>query len=102
MLEKNEEAILKSFKVFSETPESIPESSDVSSLKASAAQNQEESEVINIPDTNDLLGPAIESMNLSTSRASDAIAEIGTPEQTKTTSTRSGFVGYDTEKWPKI
>ncbi|KAF2892716.1 hypothetical protein ILUMI_13456 [Ignelater luminosus] len=37
----------------------MPGPSGVSSLEASAAQNQEEAEVVQVPDTDDLLRPVI-------------------------------------------
>ncbi|KAF2889738.1 hypothetical protein ILUMI_16435, partial [Ignelater luminosus] len=66
---------------------SLPEPSGVNSLEASAAQNQEEAEVVQVPDTDDLLRPVIGSTNLSASLASAAIAEID-------------FDGNDIGKWP--
>ncbi|KAF2880863.1 hypothetical protein ILUMI_25308 [Ignelater luminosus] len=65
MERKNERAILMFVKT-SES-ESMPGPSGVSSLEASAAQNQEEAEVVQVPDTDDLLRLVIGSTNLSAS-----------------------------------
>ncbi|KAF2898225.1 hypothetical protein ILUMI_07953 [Ignelater luminosus] len=65
--------------------ESMPGPSGVSSLEASAAQNQEEAEVVQVPDTDDLLRPVIGSTNLSASHASAAI----------------NFDGNDIGNWPE-
>ncbi|KAF2891238.1 hypothetical protein ILUMI_14935 [Ignelater luminosus] len=83
---KNEGAILKFVKT-SES-ESLPEPSGVSSSEASAAQNQEEAEVVQVSDTDDLLRPVIGRTNLSALHASAAIAEIV-------------FDGNDIGKWPE-
>ncbi|KAF2898605.1 hypothetical protein ILUMI_07570 [Ignelater luminosus] len=74
IITKNKGAIIKFVKT-SES-ESMPGPSGVSSSEASAAQNQEEVKVVQVPDTDDLLRPAIGSTNLSASHASAAIAEI--------------------------
>ncbi|KAF2892343.1 hypothetical protein ILUMI_13830 [Ignelater luminosus] len=66
----------------------MPGPSGVSSSEASEAQNQEEAEVVQVPDTDDLLRPVIGSTNLSASHASAAIAEID-------------FDGNDIGKWPE-
>ncbi|KAF2904772.1 hypothetical protein ILUMI_01397 [Ignelater luminosus] len=83
---KNEGAVLKFVKTSESEP--MPEPSGVSSLEASAAQNQEEAEVVQVPDTDDLLRPVIGSTNLSASHASAAIAEIN-------------FDGNDIGNWPE-
>ncbi|KAF2897962.1 hypothetical protein ILUMI_08214 [Ignelater luminosus] len=82
IIRKNEGAILKFVKT--SKSESMPRPSDVSS----SAQNQEEAEVVQVPDRDDLLRPVIGSTNLSASHASAAIAEID-------------FDGNDIGKWPE-
>ncbi|GFT71990.1 hypothetical protein NPIL_656781 [Nephila pilipes] len=63
------------------------------------AQNQEA--IVQAPDTEDLLRPVNDAVNLSASRALDEIAEIVILEQMATIPNGLDNVGKDIGKWPK-
>ncbi|XP_049950273.1 uncharacterized protein LOC126457756 isoform X4 [Schistocerca serialis cubense] len=96
---KDEGAILKFMEVSSEMLEVPPGPSRVSSSEAGAAQNQEAAEIVQVHNSDDLLGPVIDTIILSTSSASDGIAEIMIPDQTVILSAASDFVRNDIGKW---